>query len=124
MFLTSTLSTIENVFQLIGLIVVFLLILAAAYFVTRWVGNSTLQSQNNPNISVIETFRLAPNKVIQIVRLGDKYIAIAVTKETVEYLTELSEEALSLSKLGERQFSSDVDFKKILSKITNKNETK
>lgn len=120
MFLTSALSTIENVFQLIGLLVVFALILAAAYFVTKWVGNTALKGQQNKNIEIMETFRLAPNKFIQIVRLGDKYVAIAVSKEQVEYLTEIEEEKLSLPEAGERQFSSNTDFKEILSKINKK----
>lgn len=124
MFLTSGLSTIENVFQLIGLLVVFALILAASYFVTRWIGNITLQSQKNQNISVVETFRLAPNKFIQILRLGDKYIAVAVSKDHVEFLAEISEETLSLPETRERQVSSNQDFKEIFSKIIKKNEIK
>lgn len=124
MFLTSTLSTIENVFQLLGLLVVFGLILAAAWFTTRWVGTNTLNSQKNANISVIETFRLAPGRYIQIIRLGEKYIAVAVSKEHIEYLTEIDEETLSLPSDEERQFSSNVDFKDVFSKIIKKNETK
>lgn len=122
MFLTSTLSTIENVFQLLGLLVVFFLILAAAWFVTRWIGTANMQSQANTNISVIETYRLAPNKYIQIIRLGEKYIAVAVSKENIEYLTEIDEETLSLPSERERQFSSNVDFKDVFSKIRKKNE--
>ncbi|KSV60690.1 flagellar biosynthetic protein FliO [Acetivibrio ethanolgignens] len=124
MFLASALSTIENVFQLIGLLVVFILILAAAYFVTKWVGNTAMEGQKNKNISVIETFRLTPNKFIQIVRLGDTYVAIAVSKDHVEYLTEIDEEKLSLPGAGERQFSSNGDFKEVFSKIIKKKETK
>lgn len=124
MALTSTLSTLENVFQLIGLLAVFILILTAAYFVTKWVGNTTMQGQKNQNISIIETFRLTPNKYIQILRLGDKYVAVAVTKEHIEYLTEISEKALSLPEGGERQFSSNVDFKEVFAKIKKKNDIK
>lgn len=115
---------LENVFQLIGLLVVFILILAAAYFVTRWVGGQTLQSQRNQNISVIETFRLAPNRFIQIVRLGNKYIAIALSREHVEFLAEIDEEALSLPETRERQVSSNVDFKEVFSKLIKNKEIK
>lgn len=124
MFLASAFSMLENVFQLIGLLVVFILILAAAYFVTRWVGGQTLQSQRNQNISVIETFRLAPNRFIQIVRLGNKYIAIALSREHVEFLAEIDEEALSLPETRERQVSSNVDFKEVFSKLIKNKEIK
>lgn len=124
MFLASAFSMLENVFQLIGLLVVFILILAAAYFVTRWVGGQTLQSQKNQNISVIETFRLAPNRFIQIVRLGNKYIAIALSREHVEFLAEIDEEALSLPETRERQVSSNVDFKEVFSKLIKNKEIK
>jgi flagellar protein FliO/FliZ len=114
------LSTLENVLELIGFLVIFFLILAAAYFVSRWVGNNqSLLGQKCKNISVVETFRLTPNKVISIVRLGDKYVAVAISKDKVDFLTEISEEALSLpEEVG--QSASGIDFKEILSRINKK----
>ena len=41
---------------------------------------------------MIESFRIAPDKYIQIVRVTEKYMAIAIAKETVTFLAELSED--------------------------------
>lgn len=46
------------------------------------------------NIEVIETFRIANNKYLQIIRTADKYLVIAVCKDSITMLTELSEDSI------------------------------
>ena len=41
------------------------------------------------NIEVLETVRIANNKYIQLVRIGESYFAIAVCKDTVTNLGEI-----------------------------------
>ena len=52
---------------------------------------------NCTNIDVVETFRIAPNKYIQIVRIADEYVAICVCKDTVTFLTKVEKDKLELS---------------------------
>ena len=49
------------------------------------------------NLEVIETCRITSNKYLQIVRAGTKYLLIAIGKDEVHMLTELSEEELMLT---------------------------
>ena len=46
------------------------------------------------NMKVIETFRVNNNKFIQIIQVGKKYLVISVCKDTINILTELTEEEL------------------------------
>ena len=46
------------------------------------------------NIKVIESTRLSSNKILEIVKAGDKCVLIAVCKDTVTYLGEINENTL------------------------------
>ena len=48
------------------------------------------------NIEIIETARISQNKYLQIVRAGKTYMVIAVCKDTVTMLGEVSEDELTL----------------------------
>lgn len=117
MFLAKGMSTIENVMQLVGLIVLFVLILAATYYTTRWIGKTSLGQGRSKNISVIETYKISQNKFIQIVKLGEKYIAVGISKEHIEYLTELDPEQLVFQEMNGLE---QTDFKSIFSNLMSK----
>ena len=80
--------------QFITVLIIFVLVLAVTALVTRWIANYQKEQSVNVNIEVIETTRISGNKYIQIVRLGEKYVAIAVCKDTVTLLGEISKEQL------------------------------
>lgn len=83
------------------LIVVFILILTVAYYVSVWVGKHGLNLQKNKNIKVLEVFRINQTKFIYLVEIGEKVMAIAVTKEHMEFLSEIPKDSLVLSEDGE-----------------------
>lgn len=90
-------SSFGNIFELLGLVVIFILILIATYYCTRWIGKNAYIHSGANNIEVIETFRLSQSKYIQILKIGSaKYTVIAVSKDSVEYLGDISEEDLDL----------------------------
>lgn len=80
----------ESIWQLFCVFLIFLFVLAVTYFTTRFIGQYQKTQAFNRNIEVIETFRIANNKYLQIVRAADKYLVIAVCKDTVTMLAELS----------------------------------
>ena len=43
---------------------------------------------------MLEIIRIASDKYVQIIRVGNKYLAVAVAKDTVTFLTEVDESAL------------------------------
>lgn len=104
----------QNVLQLIAVLFVFILVLVITYYTTKWIGKSGFVQVQSQNISVVETFKIAPNKYIQIIKIGTKYYAIAVSKDSVGFLTELSEEQLSFEK---REDMTQVSFKDVMDKV-------
>ena len=84
----------ESFFQLISVLLIFLFVLVITYVVTRWIAQYQQGIVANKNIQVIETFRINNNKFIQIIQVGKKYLAVSVCKDTINVLTELTEEQL------------------------------
>lgn len=94
MILLEISSGWKSFFQLIGVLLVFLFVLAITYATTKWIAQYQQGIMANKNIKVIETFRVNNNKFIQIIQVGKKYLVISVCKDTINILTELTEEEL------------------------------
>jgi flagellar protein FliO/FliZ len=120
--LMTSYSRLSSFAQLITLLIVFVFVLALTFYATKWMAKMQKSQFKNSNIKVIETFRLSNTKYIQIVKLGEKYVAIAVGKDTVTYLTELDESELDLTKAMEG--TSNLEFQEILKKVKDINRKK
>lgn len=107
--------------QFITVLVVFVLVLGVTALVTRWIANYQKQQNINVNVEVIETTRIAGNKYIQIVRIGETYVAIAVCKDTVTQLCEVPEEQLRRQKSAHDSLFRSVSFKELFDKAAKKN---
>ena len=66
------------------------------------------------NMEIIDTMRIAQNKYLQIVRVGDKYLVIAVCKDSVTMLTELPKDSISLKQMMKQQ---NISFKEVFGKV-------
>ena len=90
MLLVST-SKIDSVAQLLTVILLFIVVLGATWLTTRYVAGVQKGKMKGSNFEVIDTFRLTQNKYVQILRIGKKYMAVAICKDTVTVLRELDE---------------------------------
>lgn len=90
-------STLNSFIQLVGLIIIFVFILFVTYFVTKWVGGYQKTQMSGHEFQVIDTIRIAGGKFVQIVKLGDVYLVIAVGKDEVTMLAKLTEEEIGLT---------------------------
>jgi len=84
-------TTTDNVLQLVGLVLLLIVILVAAYYTSKFVGGIKLGQIKNSNFKVIDTYRISPNKLLQIVKIGNKFIVISIGKDTINFITELDE---------------------------------
>lgn len=112
-----TSSTSESVWHLIGLVLLLVVILIAAYYTTKFVGNYKFGQLRTSNFKLIDSYHIAPNKMLQIVKVANKYIVLAVSKDSIEYITELEESEVMLRDTGSVE---KLSFKKILEKIKEK----
>ena len=108
---------VNSIAQFITVFVIFLAVLAHTYFSTKWIATYQKGKMFSSNITVIETFKITTNKYIQIVRIGEKYYAIAIGKDEITLLGELKEEELKISDVP--QGIPAMDFKSVLEKAKN-----
>jgi len=73
--------------QFCTVLLIFLFVLAVTWAATKWIANFQGTKIGWTNIEVVETYRLSASKYIQIIRTGEKYLAVAVCKDTVTMLT-------------------------------------
>ena len=86
----------NSIFDVIVLLITFIIILAACIWTTRLVAGRQMLKNKNKNIMPIETYQIAPNRYLQIVQIGERYIVISVCKDSVQFITELTKEELHL----------------------------
>ena len=79
----------EAFVRLIVSIVVFMLVLAACYFTTVWIGNFQKGRIGIGNMEVIEVQRVRTTKYLEILRVGKHYYLLAVTKDHIEKIDEI-----------------------------------
>ena len=112
-------SSLESFMQLISVLVIFVFVLVITYVTTRWMAGFQKSRSYNKNLKIIETIAVGNNKLISIVAVGKKYIAVSVGKEDVHFLTEIKEDELKdLSFLDEPdKESAKESFANILEKL-------
>ena len=106
--------------QFITVLLIFVAVLGVTAWTTRWIANYQKQQNVNENIEIIETTRIANNKYIQIIRAGEKYMVIAVCKDTVTMLGEISEGQL---KKKEKTPVQSFSFREFLDKAVKRDES-
>jgi flagellar protein FliO/FliZ len=103
---------LDNYLQTIALLFVFLLVCAATLVTTKWIANFQKQQNRNNNLEVLDTMRITANKYLQVIRVGDKYLAIAVCKDTITLLCELSEDQIK----PQENVGKKINFRELLEK--------
>ena len=98
--------------QLITVLIMFVAVLGITAWVTRWLANYQRVQNVNANIEIVETVRITANKYIQLVRVGETFMAIAVCKDTVTMLGEIPAEQLKFRDPAQ----SKISFKDLLEK--------
>jgi len=90
-------SGFKSGLELAWLVILCVLVIAASYFVTRFIGGRQAKlRKKNSNFELLDACSLGSNKYLQIVKIGEKYIVISVTKDSISYITEVSREDLVL----------------------------
>lgn len=99
--------------QFVSILVIFVLVLGLTYYVTKWIANYQKDVSYGKNIRVIETSKISATKYIQIVKIGNRYVAIAVSKDQITNLGDVDFDELVL----DGDDNSSVGFKEIFEKI-------
>ncbi|MCR5585814.1 MAG: flagellar biosynthetic protein FliO [Lachnospiraceae bacterium] len=115
-------STGQNLLEFFGIILIFIIVLVACWATTRFVASKQLAGKNTGNFEVVETYAIARDRFLQLVRIGTKYYAIAVGKDSISVICELSKDEINLEK--KPNGTSVNGFSNVLASILKKNENK
>lgn len=97
MYLTSHTSGLENFFQMLLVLLMFVVVVALCYFTTHFIANYQKNSMSNHNFEIMDSMRIGKNKFLAIVKVGrDSYYCIAMGKDEITLLGKLSPEELIL----------------------------
>ena len=102
--------------QLITVLLLLVVVLGVTAFTTRWIASYQKQQNVGNRVEVVETTRIAGGKYIQILRVGETYMVIAVCKDTVTMLGEITRE-----QLGEGKEQQVFSFRDLFDKAVKKN---
>ncbi|MCL2255064.1 MAG: flagellar biosynthetic protein FliO [Lachnospiraceae bacterium] len=111
---TSVYDSFAGAMQFFTLIVIFLIVLGITLVATKWIANYQKSNTAAGNIEVVETFRLTTNKYVQIIKVSDKYLAIAIGRDEVTLLAELSPD--DVKTVAAKEFAMP-DFAAVLAKF-------
>lgn len=90
-------SSLESFIQLVGVLFIFVIVLALTYFTTRWIGGYQKNQMSGREFKVVDTVRIANGKCVQILKLGEVYLVVAVGKDEVTMLAKLTEDEIGLT---------------------------
>ncbi|MDE5803500.1 MAG: flagellar biosynthetic protein FliO [Lachnospiraceae bacterium] len=93
-------GAVNRVSELITVLIIFVLVLALTLLVTKWLAGYQKGQRSGSNIEIVDTCPAGNGKYIQIVRLGETYVAVAVCKDSVTLLATVPKEQLVLPEAG------------------------
>ena len=94
MALTRTVGTLGSIAQIFGMLVAFIVIVAAAYFVSKYFGQYALKARGNSNIKVVETSRITVDKYLQIIEVNGQYFLIGISKNNINLISEIDSDRI------------------------------
>lgn len=112
--LIYVMNSAETFAQFLTVLFIFVLVLAITYFVTRYIGRLQKTTTSGDNIEVIEAVRISQGAFIEIVRVGDKLMALAISKDNVTYLCDIDKDSLVERPDG---MNTSIDFAGILKRF-------
>lgn len=118
--LATAQNSVQSLFELLGIILIFVIVLVVCYYTTKFVAGRQLVQKKIGNFEIIETYALSQNKYLQLIRMGNKYIVISVAKDTINYITEIAED--EVCQIPKTNLVSGKSFKQIFSGFITKSE--
>ena len=118
--LITEFSAAAGIFRLIALFIVFIAVIVAAFYFTKWYASSGLVKKGYGNIKIIESYQLAPGKIVYIVKIGSKFVSIMTSKDNIVKLAELSEDEIEFQEIE----LNNTSFKDVMGQMINNRKMK
>lgn len=114
-------SSLHNLVQLIGALIIFAFVLGITYLTTRWMGGFQKNRNFGKNLKIVETIGVGNNKYISIVEAGTVYLVVSVGKDEVHLLAQLTRDQLKDFSFEQQNTKNNQEsFSEILDKLKDK----
>ena len=117
MLLSSTSKRFDSIGQLLTTILIFIFVLALTYFATKLTAGLQKGRLAGSHVEILETYKIAQTKYIQVVKIGKKYFSYVVCKDTVTLLGELTKDDISEFGKADTGTAMNISFKDIFDKL-------
>jgi flagellar protein FliO/FliZ len=87
-------STASGFGQTIVVLLITIFVLVVCAWVTKWIGNYQKEKAPGENILIVESKRIAPNKFVEIIKIGEKYYALGIGKDEMTLIDEIDGDTL------------------------------
>lgn len=104
--------------QLFVLVVVFFIVIALAYYTTRFIGAAKYRNKNS-SLKIIDSIGVGYQSMLQIIEVGDKIILIGVTKERINFICEVNKDSIN-SNINDSKLEVPNSFQKYFNNFLNK----
>lgn len=104
---------VDSYLQLVTVLIIFIVVLAATLYVTKWMANYQKGANLSKNIEIIDTCKISTNKYIQIIRIGERHVALVISGDQVTNLGDVDPDELILK----TETDNSLGFKDVLEKI-------
>ena len=104
--------------QFFSILLMVLIVAGMAYFSTKLLARGGRIRSAKRNLEVTESAGVGTQAMVQIIRAGNRYYLVGVTKERVSMLAELDEEQLTLTVPD----STETPFDKLLQRFMNRDK--
>jgi flagellar protein FliO/FliZ len=95
---------VESFFRTVYYLIMFALILAAAYYITRFIARKGMIQNKSKSMKLMESMPLGVDKSLHLVQVGTQYFLIGSASKSIVLISELDQD-----KLFEEQFNSAVN---------------
>lgn len=113
-------STIYGIFYFLFMSAV---ILAAAYFVTKYLSTKNFSQVRNKNLRIVETAALGFDKSLLLVRVGEQYLLLGSTQKNISLLAVIEQEKLTIGSTSETYANlDDESFESYMKNFQSENE--
>lgn len=108
---------LDSLLRFITLLVIFALVLAVTYFVTRWIGGYQKEKFAKGNIKIIEAKQVGNNKFIYIAKIGNDYYALSSGKDNFSVIGRIDGDGIELPDVSDDAMNQP--FSNVLEKVRN-----
>lgn len=114
---------VQDWLQLIALLILFIVVLFGAVFTTKFIGKLNLKRGVGKNMQLLEAISVGPQKVLQLIKVGEEIILIAISKDRITFIKEIKKDDIDLNIYNARE-KETIPFSKQLDKFIKKEDNK